>query len=331
VSFSGEVKDELAHRIPTRPCCRRMMLTVFLRWGGRPHRSGGELEWQLRCPTGSQARLLWRLLRESTSLVLLWDRQSRHGRRPLRSYRILLPAQEDLVHSLKTMDILDSQGQPVLRLPARLFGGRCCRNTYLASLFMLRGSVNDPSRSYHLEWVVPVKADPADIGGGTRGRPDDRLLEILGRYQLSAGKMNRGGWPVVYLKGADRIADCLTLMGAVKSRLHFEQIRALKDTKNEVHRRVNCDMANLERAAYAALRQVDAVNTLERAGRLSELPLGLREMARIRLEFPEAGMKELGEEFTPPLSKSAVHHRLLRIEEAAGRVRAAREFKTAPR
>jgi hypothetical protein len=128
---------------------------------------------------------------------------------------------------------------------------------------------------------------------------------------------SRRGSYAVYLKGAEPIVTFLALVGAHRALLRTEDVRILKEMRNDVNRLVNAETANLQKTAAAAAEQVEAVRRLERAGVLESLPPALREIAGLRLEYPLASLRELGELADPPLTKSAVYHRIRRLEELA--------------
>ena len=167
------------------------------------------------------------------------------------------------------------------------------------------GSVNDPGGTYHLEVITGNERQAADIC---------RLMEGFG---LEARVSNRKKWLVVYLKESDQIVKCLNLMGAHSALLEFENARVVKDMRNRVNRLVNCETANLNKTVNASLRQTENILFIARNLGMDKLPPSLREVAELRLSFPDASLKELGEMATPPLGRSGVNHRLRKLDKIA--------------
>lgn len=126
---------------------------------------------------------------------------------------------------------------------------------------------------------------------------------------------------MVYLKEGSGIVDLLNVCGAPVSLMNLENLRILKDMRNSVNRRVNCETANITKTVNAAARQVEDIEFLRVNYGFRNLPAPLREMAEVRLEHPDAPLKELGECFQPPIGKSGVNHRLRRLGELAEKVR----------
>lgn len=194
----------------------------------------------------------------------------------------------------------DSFGQPA----ARAFPEAACdRKALLRGVFMGCGSVNAPSARYHLEFVLPTQGWAAS------------LIRILHEQGVRAGVMERAGHHVLYLKDGDGIVRTLSLMGASRGVMEFENVRVVRELSGQVNRRLNFETANIDKTIGSAMRQVSAIGELERSGRLQGLSTALQEMARARRANPEMNLNELAQRMT--LSKSAVNHRLRRLVELA--------------
>ena len=139
----------------------------------------------------------------------------------------------------------------------------------------------------------------------------------MARFEIPARVARRRGTFAVYLKGAEPIVTFLALVGAHRALLRTEDVRIIKSMRNDVNRLVNAEIANQQKTAEAALTQIEAINALVDARGLDNLPPALAELAELRLANPEASLRELGELADPPLTKSAVYHRVRRIEELA--------------
>ena len=185
------------------------------------------------------------------------------------------------------------------------------RRAYLRGAFLAGGSVNNPeTSSYHLEVYSLYKEH------------GEALAELMNRYDLNAKTIERKKGFVTYLKEAEKISDFLNLVGATQAMLKFEDVRIVRDMRNSVNRIVNCETANLNKTIGAALRQVDNIRYIDNAIGLDQLPEKLREIARLRVEYQDVTLKELGEMVsTGVVSKSGVNHRLRKIDEIADALR----------
>ena len=175
----------------------------------------------------------------------------------------------------------------------------CDRKALLRGLFLGCGSVNAPSSRYHLEFVAPTESWAAAI------------KDLAAEANVQAGVMERGGQHVVYVKEGDGIVRLLSLMGASRAVMEFENVRVVRSVSGQVNRRLNFETANIGKAIGSGLRQVAAIERLEAAGKLASLPTALSDMARWRTAYPELNLAELADRMQ--LSKSAVNHRLRRL------------------
>lgn len=179
------------------------------------------------------------------------------------------------------------------------------KTAFVRAAFLGSGSITNPKKYYHLEIVVNSMQTAKWLC---------QIAEALG---LKPGIMERKESLVFYLKGAEDISDLLTYMGASSSVLELENVRVIKDLRNNVNRLVNCETANINKTVHASMKQVEAIEYIQNHGGLSSLPAGLQELAQLRLNHPETPLKELGEMLAKPLGKSGVNHRLRRIVEYA--------------
>ncbi|HHW18745.1 MAG TPA: DNA-binding protein WhiA [Firmicutes bacterium] len=206
--------------------------------------------------------------------------------------------------------LIDGNGLPAEPPLHILLKNAAARRCYLRGTFLARGSVASPHKSHHLEMAFANRCDAMWI------------KTLLEKEELKAGITDRRSAWVVYLKDSDEISKFLTILGAFRSVLEYENIRAKKNLKSSVQRLVNMDRANVSRAVEAALRQIEDIVLIDSERGLSSLSPALRELAVLRLENPDMTMEELGQALNPPASKSAVNHRFRRIAEIASRLRA---------
>lgn len=180
---------------------------------------------------------------------------------------------------------------------------QCCQVSFLRGAFLAGGSVTDPEKRYHLELMTVHRAV---------SRETYSLLLELG-YQPK--DTTRGGSSILYFKQSDAIEDFLTMIGAPVRAMGIMEAKVEKDLRNGINRRVNCETANIEKVVNAAQEQLEAIRRLEAAGRLDSLPEKLRQTAALRRENPEATLAELAAMPDPPVTKSAMNHRMRKLIE----------------
>lgn len=301
-SYSAQVKDELAHILPTQPCCQRMELAALLRACGRIA-LGGAGRVSVTCTTDHApvARKIFRLIKAAFHLQteVLVTRRTRL--RKNLAYLVRIPQQPGLMEMLKATGIMDGDGNLVDwgKLPE--LHQDHCRRSYLRGTFLGTGWVSSPERQHHLELTT------------TEMEAADALGQMLFSSGIHVRASYRKEYMVLYVKEADHVVRFLGLVGAHQSLLHYEDVRAMKDLRNTVNRRVNAETANLAKTADAAARQAEALERLRSRGGVERLSPLLRELAVLRLEHPEASLVELGQMCTPPASKSAVNHRMRQL------------------
>lgn len=193
--------------------------------------------------------------------------------------------------------------------PRQVVQKDCCKKSFIRGMFLAAGSVNDPNKAYHFEIVVR-NFDMAQA-----------VKEIINSFQLEAKVVKRKKYYVVYLKEGSMIVDILNVMEAYVGLMDMENIRILKDMRNDINRRVNCETANIKKTVSAARKQIEDIEYIEKTKGLKYLNETLRKLAELRLEEPDANLSELGEMLNPPVSKSGVNHRLRKISSIADSLR----------
>jgi hypothetical protein len=176
-------------------------------------------------------------------------------------------------------------------------------------MFLAAGSVNDPNKAYHFEIVVHNR-DMAEV-----------VKDVINSFELDAKVVKRKKYYVVYLKEGSMIVDILNVMEAYVSLMDMENVRIIKDMRNDINRRVNCETANIKKTVSAARRQIDDIEYIEKTKGLKYLNDSLRVLAELRMEEPDANLAELGAMLNPPVSKSGVNHRLRKISSIADSLR----------
>ena len=177
----------------------------------------------------------------------------------------------------------------------------CCRRAFIRGAFLASGSISDPEKFYHFE--IACVAEPKA----------EQLRELIATFDIEAKIVRRKKYYVVYIKEGSQIVDILNVMEAPVALMELENIRILKEMRNSVNRQVNCETANINKTVSAAVKQTDDIRYIQAVIGLDGLPDNLREMALVRLERPDATLKELGEALNPPVGKSGVNHRLRKL------------------
>lgn len=177
------------------------------------------------------------------------------------------------------------------------------KKALIRGIFLGSGSINDPTKKYHLEILLNDK-DVAQY-----------IQNILKSFNIKAKILEMNN--TIYIKEGEEISKFLAFIGAQKSVLKYEEIRVMREIRNNVNRQVNCETANLNKTISASVMQIEAINYLKKVKKYEELPTGLQEIAELRLEYPEMSLKDLGSLLENPLGKSGVNHRLKKIIEIA--------------
>lgn len=193
--------------------------------------------------------------------------------------------------------------------PSSLLRSDCCKKAYIRGAFLGAGSVSNPEKHYHLEFVCNTLE---------HGR---FLSELINYFGFNSKVISRKEYYIVYIKEAEQISDIISLMGASNSTLDFESVRVFKSINNQVNRLVNLENANLNKIVNTHVRQVMDIKLIQEKIGLDSLPENLREVAILRLEDDSISLKELGSKLKPPIGKSGVNHRLNKIKDIASKLR----------
>ena len=278
----------MAGLLPARPCCQLSeLLGIYFGSRGRLLGNKGGRSAYFSLLRNAVARKVVRLGRAVAGMEAKYQAVKTRKRM---SFFIELALPDQLVPAFS---------QPTHGLP----DAACDRKAMLRGLFLGCGSVNAPNTRYHLEFVAPTPTWASGIS---------RLIDESG---VKAGMTERAGQSVVYVKDGDGIVRLLSMMGANRAVMEFENVRVVREVSGEVNRRLNFETANISKTIGSGLRQAAAIEALDAKGRLAGLPPALREMARWRRENPDLNLGELAGRMH--LSKSAVNHRLRRLQQLA--------------
>ena len=304
MSFTAEVKDELSRIEPKRQCCLKSELAALVRVEGTLSFSGpNRYRLEVATETAPVARVVIKLLHGIYGLKteLTVRRSVLHK---TNNYLITVPTQPGLTEALSELGIVSAGGFS-LGIDPKLVRRDCCAIAYLRGAFLGGGFVADPHGDFHFELTAETEQLAEDLVG------------LMARFEVDARLAKRRGTYAVYLKGAEPIVTFLALVGAHRALLRTEDVRIIKSMRNDVNRLVNAEIANQQKTVEAAVSQIEAINALVAAKGLDNLPPALAELAELRLANADVSLRELGELADPPLTKSAVYHRVRRIEEMA--------------
>lgn len=209
------------------------------------------------------------------------------------------PENEEIIYKEEAI-LLNEQ-----KVKEQLKNQELLEKAFIRGAFLGGGSVNNPQNTYHLEILL------------SSNKNAQMILEILEKYNISFKNFKKKKGYAVYTKDGDEISKFLALIGANSAVLKFEDIRVYRDMRNNINRKVNCETANLNKTINAAVKQVEDIKLLQQLGELKKLSKPLQEIAKLRLENPDASLIELGQMLSKPIGKSGVNHRLKAIEEIA--------------
>ncbi len=302
MSFSSDVKQELCSLPPQKACCQRAELAGLTAFAGAvlPDSEGGGL--RIRTENAAVAQRAYDLFAVQFSIRPTRMAALKKSTGYIHTLR-LYPAQ----HYMQIMNALGLVREGRVKFCADPFitAEPCCRRAFLRGAFLGGGSVNAPEKSYHLE----VETHYQELACN--------LVQLFEDEDLSARRVLRKSNHVIYLKDSQEIADALAALGATDSALTLYSVKIEKDMKNKVNRRVNCETANMTKTANTAAVQILALQKIMASPLAETLSPPLLELAGLRVENPEASLKELGAMLEAPLSKSAVSRRLQKLVDMA--------------
>lgn len=297
MSFTADVKTELSETSFLTKEQKRAYAYGFLLFGKSFNTRSVSCASDYKCVIDSFASTLNELMGINPSVTSL-----KSGKWVLK-----IPTATERKRLLEFFD--HSPNEISLRINHGNFEDDECYYAFLRGVFMSCGSLSDPNKGYHLEFVVQHNKLSGD------------LLKVLTDLDLSAKYILRKYSHVIYIKGSENIEDLLTMMGAPNSSLHLMGIKVQKDVRNKINRKMNFESANMSRAIEAGLAQVEAIEIIERKQGLDSLTDELKELAILRKENPDMSLKELGAALSVPISRSGVNHRLAKLVSIAEKYR----------
>lgn len=291
MSFSGKIKEELAQHYAKARHCNLAELSALVHMSGSFEKDGyGRCILKLHTENDGVARKCFTLLRKtfniSTDIAI-----RRNTAKGSCSYYIR------------------AKGEELLAVENVIVQAVCCKRAYIRGAFIASGSMSDPDKSYHFEIVC-----------GTL-KQAEYLRNMINSFEMDAKIVKRKKSYVVYLKEGSQIVDILNIMEAHVALLELENVRIMKEMRNTVNRKVNCETANINKTVSASVRQMEDIIYIRDNIGFDKLPDGLKDVALTRLTYPDATLKELGGLLENPIGKSGVNHRLRKLSEIAEKLR----------
>ena len=313
MSFSREVKEELSHNIsPARHCQLAEIGAILSMCGIIQISIYDKFEIEVRTENSAVARKFHALIRECFQICPQVCVRGSSKNRKVHTYVQTIEVHEEAVRILKAVKLMNHAGEIEEHLSIQdnvLIQKTCCKRAFLRGCFLATGSITEPEKAYHFEIVC------------NNIHKAEQVRDLLHFFELDAKIVERKRYFVVYIKEGAMIVDTLNVMEAHVSLMNLENVRILKDMRNSVNRRVNCETANINKTVSAAVKQIEDIKYIEEHMGLSNLSDNLKEMAQLRLQEPDMPLKELGGLLNPPVGKSGVNHRLRKLSNIAKELR----------
>lgn len=312
MSFSGNVKEELSeHWSSARHCQIAELAAILGLCGSIIINSRNEYRAKVHTENKAVARKVFTLIKKTFNIES--DISIRRNiQKQSVSYSVVVKQHQDALRVLQAVKLIDEHldGFEEVRIVNPIVVQQtCCKRAFIRGAFLAAGSMSDPKKAYHFEIVCA--AEPMA----------EQIRELMSSFSMDAKIVQRKKSYVVYLKEGSQIVDILNIMEAHVSLMELENVRILKEMRNTVNRKVNCETANLNKTVSAAVKQLEDITYLRDTIGLEKLSEGLEEVALARLSHPDASLKELGALLSPPVGKSGVNHRLRKLGDLAEKVR----------
>ncbi|CCJ33566.1 DNA-binding protein WhiA [Caloramator australicus] len=314
MSFSAEVKNELSRIIDEKKCCQMAELAAIIKLSGSININAKQgLSFKVTTENPAIARRIFSLLKSLFDVHADVMVKKNNILKKNNIYYVVVSADMNSNEILKSLGVLKEYHDGTIgfnnKINVDLIKKSCCKKAFLRGAFLASGSISNPEKTYHLEFVSNNQELAEDV------------MKLLNSFDLGAKIILRKNSYVVYIKEGDKIIDLLNIIGAHNALLELENVRIYKEMRNNVNRLVNCETANLNKTVDAAVRQIESIKLIQEKIGLKKLPPNLREVAELRLNYPDISLKELGQMLNPPIGKSGINHRLRKIEKIAEELR----------
>ncbi|PXV91504.1 hypothetical protein C8E03_10361 [Lachnotalea glycerini] len=312
MSFSSDVKDELSRQVSLGRHCQIAEIAAIISLCGRVIISI-EDKYCIKVHTENVAvaRKYFTLIKKTFNINTEISIRRNVYLKKSRTYSILIKGHEDSKRVLNACKLIhnDEIKENMSIINNLVIQNSCCKRAFIRGAFLAAGSLSDPEKFYHFEIVCANK------------NKAQQLQEIMKAFDIDAKIVRRKKYYIVYIKEAAQIVQILNVMEAHVALMNLENVRILKEMRNSVNRQVNCETANINKTVSAAVKQIDDIKYIKKHMGFEGLSEGLGEVARIRFEYPEATLKELGALLNPPVGKSGVNHRLRKLSNLAQELR----------
>ena len=313
MSFSSDVKEELSKQLSTARHCQIAEIAAIISMCGGISISK-EDKYCLRIQTEnlSVARKYFTLLKKTFNIdTEVSIKQNSYPKRT-HVYLVLVKKHEDTMKILQATKLIGPDGEVWENLSVHdnlVIQRSCCKRAFIRGAFLASGSISNPQKSYHFEIACATE------------KKAEQLRGIINSFEMDAKIVQRKKYHVVYIKEGSQIVDILNVMEAHVALMNLENVRILKEMRNSVNRKVNCETANINKTVNAAVKQIEDIRYIQKKIGVESLGEGLADTARLRLEHPDASLKELGMMLTPQVGKSGVNHRLRKLSTLAEELR----------
>lgn len=319
MSFSKKVKEELARHINTARHCQLAELAAMIDACGRiKFREKQAVLLEIHTENELVARKCFTLLEKTFNIVNV-EILSQHGNASQKAVAYVIRIDEPKLAAFICQAVKAEPRDAALSdqsnfsISYRIVENTCCKRAYIRGAFLAAGSMSDPAKTYHFE-IVFSEQEKAE-----------QLKDIINSFLMDAKIVLRKKYYVVYIKEGSQIVDLLNIMEAHVSLMELENVRILKEMRNSINRKVNCETANIEKTVVAAAKQIDDIIYIRDTIGFDKITEGLEEIANLRIDYPEASLKELGQMLSVPLGKSGVNHRLKKLSSIAMSLRECKE------
>ena len=313
MSFSSNVKRELSHHFGNARHCNIAEIAAIINMCGFIAVNKEKICVKIQTENVLVAKIYFTLLKKTFNIYSeITVRKTRHLKKK-RMYIVFLTNEDDIYRILFSTGIMykEDNNQIIIKndLYSIVVNSICCKRSYIRSAFLASGSLTDPEKNYHMEFVCS-KYDYSL-----------KLKNLINSFGIDSKIIKRKENFVIYLKDGNQIVDLLNIMQAHVALMELENVRILKDMRNNVNRIVNCETANLNKTVAASIKQTSDILYIKDNMDISKLSKPLFDLANLRLSYQDASLKELGEMMIPPVSKSGVNHRLRKISKIAKTLR----------
>ena len=312
MSFSSKVKGEIGRYTEMSKSEALAEISAIMKVGGTIGFSGKGLSFKVTTENPASARFIFTLLKEHFDIHSRLMVKKSNSLKKNNIYMVVIDEEMGVRNLLKETGILkeiDGVMSLDYRIDEEMIQTEEEKRAYIRGAFLGGGSVSNPEKTYHLEFVTHSEEYAID------------LCKLINKFGLNSKVIQRKNSFIIYIKEGEQIVDLLNIVGAHTALLELENIRIMKEMRNNVNRLVNCETANLSKTVNAAVRQVESIKLIQSQIGLKRLPKNLREVAELRLNYPDESLKELGEMLDPPVGKSGINHRLRKIEKIAEELR----------